>query len=58
LVAIGLAVAVAYVAVMEGQRRTRAILDTALDAIIGMDHQGRITEFNPAAERGWVCPDS
>jgi len=38
-------------AVMEGQRRTRAILDTALDAIIGMDHQGRITEFNPAAER-------
>ena len=39
------------IAVMEGQRRTRAILDTALDAIIGMDHQGRITEFNPAAER-------
>jgi PAS domain S-box-containing protein len=38
-------------AVMEGQQRTRAILDTALDAIIGMDHQGRITEFNPAAER-------
>ena len=38
-------------AVMEGQRRTRAILDTALDAIIGMDHQGTITEFNPAAER-------
>jgi PAS domain S-box-containing protein len=38
-------------AVMEGQRHTRAILDTALDAIIGMDHQGMITEFNPAAER-------
>jgi PAS domain S-box-containing protein len=38
-------------AVTEGQRRTRAILDTALDAIIGMDHQGLITEFNPAAER-------
>jgi PAS domain S-box-containing protein len=38
-------------AVMEGQRRTRAILDTALDAIIGMNHQGKITEFNPAAER-------
>ena len=37
--------------VMEGQRRTRAILDTALDAIIGMDHQGMIMEFNPAAER-------
>jgi PAS domain S-box-containing protein len=39
------------IAVMEGQRRTHAILDTALDAIIGMDHQGRITEFNHAAER-------
>ena len=38
-------------AVMEEQRRTRAILDTALDAIIGMNHQGTITEFNPAAER-------
>jgi PAS domain S-box-containing protein len=39
------------IAVMDGQRRTHAILDTALDAIIGMDHQGRITEFNHAAER-------
>jgi PAS domain S-box-containing protein len=28
-----------------------AILDTALDAIVTMDHQGRIVEFNPAAER-------
>jgi PAS domain S-box-containing protein len=33
------------------QRHTRAILDTALDAIIGMDHRGVITGFNPAAER-------
>jgi PAS domain S-box-containing protein len=38
-------------AVAEGQRRTHAILTTALDAIILMDHQGVITEFNPAAER-------
>jgi PAS domain S-box-containing protein len=37
-------------AVTEVQRRTRAILETAMDAIIGMDHQGTITEFNPAAE--------
>jgi PAS domain S-box-containing protein len=35
----------------EAQRRTHAILETALDAIIGMDHRGIITEFNPAAER-------
>ena len=37
-------------AVREAERRTRAILDTALDAIIGMDDRGRITAFNPAAE--------
>lgn len=35
----------------EDQSRTRAILETALDAIITMDHRGLITEFNPAAER-------
>jgi PAS domain S-box-containing protein len=39
------------VALLEGQRRTAAILDSALDAVIGMDHHGVITEFNPAAER-------
>lgn len=33
------------------QRNSRAIVDTALDAVIGMDHRGVITEFNPAAER-------
>jgi PAS domain S-box-containing protein len=31
--------------------RTRAIMDTALDGVIVMDHEGRIREFNPAAER-------
>ena len=29
----------------------RAMLDSALDAIVGMDAGGLITEFNPAAER-------
>ena len=38
-------------AVAEGDRSTRAILDTALDAIIGMNHTGTITQFNAAAER-------
>jgi PAS domain S-box-containing protein len=28
-----------------------ALIDSALDAIVGMDAEGRITEFNPAAER-------
>jgi PAS domain S-box-containing protein len=34
----------------EAARQT-AILDSALDAIVTMDHAGRVTEFNPAAER-------
>ncbi len=40
-------------AVFNEQRRTRAILDSALDAVISMDHHGVITEFNPAAERAF-----
>ena len=38
-------------AAAEQQTRTRAILETALDAIITMDQRGRVTEFNGAAER-------
>ena len=33
------------------EARNAAILKTALDCIITMDAEGRITEFNPAAER-------
>ena len=31
--------------------RSRAILESALDCIITMDHEGKVLEFNPAAER-------
>ena len=33
------------------EARKTAILDSALDCILTIDHEGRITEFNPAAER-------
>jgi two-component system cell cycle sensor histidine kinase/response regulator CckA len=43
----------------EGEARKRAILDAAIDAIVAIDHEGRITEFNPAAEQmfGWARKD-
>ena len=31
--------------------RKSAILESVLDSWITMDHQGRVVEFNPAAER-------
>lgn len=36
--------------------RKSAILETALDCIITMDHQGKVVEFNPAAERTFGYP--
>jgi PAS domain S-box-containing protein len=33
------------------QSVTTAILEVSLDAIVSMDHDGLVTEFNPAAER-------
>jgi PAS domain S-box-containing protein len=38
-------------AIRESEARKAAILESGLDCIITMDHLGRITEFNPAAER-------
>jgi len=33
------------------EARNAAILESALDCVVTIDHEGRITEFNPAAER-------
>ena len=41
----------AEASVRESEARKTAVMETALDAIVLMDHEGRITEFNPAAER-------
>jgi len=38
-------------ALRRSEARKAAILDSALDCIVTMDHESRITEFNPAAER-------
>ncbi len=42
-------------ALRASEARKGAILESALDGIVSMDHRGRILEFNPAAERifGW-----
>jgi PAS domain S-box-containing protein len=38
-------------AVRESEARKAAVLETALDCIVTIDHEGRILEFNPAAEK-------
>lgn len=38
-------------ALKRSEARKAAILDAALDCIITIDHEGRVIEFNPAAER-------
>lgn len=35
----------------EDEARHRAILEAALDCVVTIDHEGRVLEFNPAAER-------
>jgi len=46
-------------AVKENEERTRLILETALDAVVMIDGQGLITDWNPQAERifGWTRPE-
>ncbi|MDP9382779.1 MAG: PAS domain S-box protein, partial [Chloroflexota bacterium] len=43
-------------AVEESEARKAAVLESALDAIITMDHDGRVVEWNPAAERTFGYP--
>ena len=38
-------------ALRHSEARKTAMLDAALDCVVTIDHEGRITEFNPAAER-------
>jgi PAS domain S-box-containing protein len=40
-------------AVLESEALKAAILESALDCVIAMDAEGRIVEFNPAAERAF-----
>jgi PAS domain S-box-containing protein len=35
----------------ESAARTSAVMVSALDAVVTMDHEGKVLEFNPAAER-------
>jgi PAS domain S-box-containing protein len=38
-------------ALRANEARHRAMLDAALDCVVTMDHEGRVVDFNPAAER-------
>jgi PAS domain S-box-containing protein len=38
-------------AIRESEERMRSVLESALDSVITMDHQGNVIEFNPAAEK-------
>jgi PAS domain S-box-containing protein len=41
----------AEVVLRASEARHRAVLESAMDAFVGMDHEGAVIEFNPAAER-------
>ena len=42
-------------ALSDSEARHSAVIDSSLDAVVSMDHQGRIVEWNSAAEKtfGW-----
>ncbi len=42
-------------ALRTSEARKSAILTSALDCVISMDHEGKIVDFNPAAERTFGC---
>ena len=41
---------------IESEDRTRAIFESALDALITMDAEGLVQEWNPAAEKPFGIP--
>jgi len=43
-------------ALKDSEAQKRAVFEGALDGVILMDHEGRITEFNPAAEKMFGRP--
>jgi PAS domain S-box-containing protein len=43
-------------AVLESEARKSAIVEAALDSIITIDHEGKVLEFNPAAEEAFGYP--
>jgi len=42
--------------IAESEARKAAILASALDAVITIDHEGKVAEFNPAAEEAFGLP--
>jgi PAS domain S-box-containing protein len=46
----------AEAALRESEALKRAILDAALDCVVTIDHQSRVVEWNPAAERTFGYP--
>jgi PAS domain S-box-containing protein len=50
----------AQTALAESERRTRLVIDTALDAVVAMDARGTVAEWNKQAETifGWTAAEA